>query len=341
MYGAGRGRNSRGERFRSFATRWLKDRERELRPRTTQTYDGMLRRHVLHTIGFVPLHRFDKRRIKELLDHLQEKGLGQTSRHHVFRLLHKMFSDAVAEELILKNPCEFKGPGRSHHRVQVLTEAQTRHVLAEAKRSNPRLYPLLLTAVSTALRQGELLGLTWENVDLERGTLSVVQALQRLPGAGWTLVPPKTDRSRRAVPLTLDVIAELRTLRLAQTKARLAYGLCPKDRDCKKADCRQWHDVGGFVFAQPNGKPGHGNNIVGRAFRGVLKRAGHPPMRLHVFGRHAYGSYLNRQGVDMATISSLVGHSSTAFTSAVYVHELPAAKREAAQIIGEVLGGAK
>lgn len=345
MYGCGRGRNFRGERFRAYADRWLQAKakghlgSKPLRPRTLDTYRLILARHVLPEVGFVPLDKFDSQRLRNFFDHLQEKGLGQTSRHHVYRLVKLVFSDAIAEEIILKSPVTFKGPGRKTHRVRVLSEEETRRILEEAKRSNPPLYRLLLVAASTGQRTGELLAAGWRDVDLEERMWTVEHTLQRLPGGGWVLAEPKTERGRRSIPLTPEVVTELRALKVAQAKARLASGICGKGEDCRKADCMKWHDVGGFVLSQANGKPGHANNIVHRAFRGVLKRAGLPPMRLHDFGRHAFASYLHRQGVSTATISALLGHSSTSFTLATYVSELEAEKWEAAETIGEVLRG--
>lgn len=192
----------------------------------------------------------------------------------------------------------------------------------------------------TGLRIGELLGLRWECIDLERGSALVVAAAQRQHRT-WTLADVKTERSRRAVPLPPAVVAELKALRKRQAEARLRSGaLCSIGAQCRDAQCRKWHDLD-LVFCQPNGKPLHALTISRKVFPRLVKRAGLPRIRLHVFGRHAFGSYLHRHGVDMATISSLLEHSNLETTMRVYVHELPAANVEAARIIGEVLAGQK
>ena len=149
--------------------------------------------------------------------------------------------------------------------MQVLDEEQMRLFLAEAKRSS-QYYRLYLTAALTGMRQGELLGLRWRDLDLTLGVASVQQTFYRLNGKGipeesrQLFKPPKTEKARRTVDLPAVLVEELRTLRGEQATLRKEFGLQYQDN--------------GLVFCQLNGKPLHAHNVVRRDFRQVLELRG-------------------------------------------------------------------
>lgn len=172
-------------------------------------------------------------------------------------------------------------------------------------------------AVTTGLRQGELLGLRWAEVDFEDGTLRVRQALQR-----GQFVEPKTARSRRSINLPERALGALRRQRALQAEQRLAAG-------------PDWRD-NGLVFASSIGTPLDGVNVTKR-FQALLARAGLPRMRFHDL-RHCAATLLIHAGVDMRVVMEVLGHSTIATTMNLYAHVLPAAKEAAAHRLDALLG---
>jgi integrase len=211
-------------------------------------------------------------------------------------------------------------PRRVNPEMQVLDEEQVRLFLAEARRSSPH-YALYLAAILTGMRQGELAGLRWRDVDLVLGVAAIQQTFYQM-GKQQFFKEPKTPRSRRNVTLPRALIEEIRRVREQQARYRELFGSEYQDHD--------------LIFCQPNGKPMRANNIVRRDFKGVLKRAGLPRIRFHDL-RHAHATLLLRQGVHPKVVQERLGHSTPAFTLQVYSHVLPGMQEEAAEALGQRL----
>lgn len=177
-------------------------------------------------------------------------------------------------------------------------------------------------ALATGLRQGELLGLCWSDVDLDGATLAVRHALQRVDGT-WNLAEPKTMRSRRTLALPAFVVAALCLRRALQGRDRLLAG----DR---------WH-VSDLVFTTSIGTPMDGCNVTHR-FRRRLAEAGLPRMTWHAL-RHGCASLLLARDAHPRVIMEQLGHCTIAVTMNAYAHVLPAALRHAADRMDNLIGG--
>jgi integrase len=206
--------------------------------------------------------------------------------------------------------------------MRVWDEEQARLFLAEARRSSPH-YPLYLTAVLTGMRQGELLGLRWQDVDLTLGVAHIRQTFCRIAGR-MMFKEPKSPRSRRAVALPELVVDALRDVRDAQRRAKNVMGDAYEDRD--------------LVFCQPNGKPLHGHNVARRDFRRIIARAKLPRIRFHDL-RHCHATLLLRYGTNPKIVQERLGHSAIGVTMDTYSHVLPGMQAEAAQVVAERLLG--
>lgn len=183
-----------------------------------------------------------------------------------------------------------------------------------------RLEVLVLTALGTGARQGELLALTWSDLNLETGTLSIRRTLEV---GSRQLAETKTDRSRRTLHLPLTVQAALRRHQREQAVER--------DR------AKVW-DARGFVFATRNGAPLDSRNVT-KEFQAVLARAGLPSQRFHDL-RHAYATLLLEAGADLYEVSRGLGHASISTTANVYGHLTDAMRQRVAERMDAVLGGA-
>jgi len=176
-----------------------------------------------------------------------------------------------------------------------------------------RLEALYLLALTTGLRQGELLGLRWSDVDFDVGEARVGQAVQRY-GGKLHFVPPKTAKSRRSVTLTLMAIEALRAHKARQAQDRLLAG-------------SRWQEFG-LVFPSAVGTPMEPRNAT-RAFKAFPWRSKLPEMRFHDL-RHAFATLLLAQGASPRVVMEMLGHSQISLTMNTYSHVIPALQHEAA-----------
>ncbi len=321
-------------RLGDYLERWLKDYAASaVRVTTFDGYRMICRRHLAPALGHVPLNALSAVAIQGYLTgKLQGKKDAQgkwvekplsssTVRRHV-GVLHRALHNAVRWGLLPANPCDRVDPPRPERfEPRVWDEEQALLFLGEAKRSSCH-YCLYLAAVTTGMRQGELLGLRWQDVDLTLGRATVKQTLYRLGGSKKDgqvsqvlFGEPKSAKSRRTIPLLPILVEELHRLKAEQDENRRLLGT-------------DYHDHG-LVFCQANGAPLHAHNICRRDFRRVIKRAKLPRIRFHDL-RHSHATDLLAHGELPKLVSERLGHSSVAFTMQVYSHVLPGMQEQAA-----------
>ena len=196
--------------------------------------------------------------------------------------------------------------------------AEQCRMLIDGTREDP-MHAFYVLALSTGMREAEMLGLTWAAVDFERRTVSVTDTLQRVDGE-WKLLPPKTERSRRTIDIPEPTVAALRAHRSAQRKARAAVGQLGPD---------------GLVFTTPTGRPIHGSNLL-PPFRATLARLGLPRITIHDL-RHSAATWLFALGVPLPVIADRLGHSTIRVTADLYRHRVPALSRDASDRLGEAM----
>lgn len=167
------------------------------------------------------------------------------------------------------------------------------------------------TELATGLRRGELLGLKWEDIDLQRGTIRVQRQVARINGE-IVEAPLKTKNVYRTVPVSADTVAVL-------------------EQQKKKAGNSEW------VFPSPSGGPISPDSVLNMLHQ-VLKRAGLPKIRFHDC-RHTTATLALQNGVDVKTVSGMLGHYSAGFTLDTYAHVTTQAQREAANTMGSILQG--
>ncbi len=186
----------------------------------------------------------------------------------------------------------------------MLDPAQAKALLEAAK--GDRLEALYVLAVSAGLREGELLGLRWEDVDLDRGIVRVRRQLTRTRD-GLLFTAPKRGKSR-GVRITQGAVGALSDHRRRQNEDRLRLGTL-------------WQD-GGLVFTSTVGTPVGIGNLTYRSFRPLLERAGLPRIRVHDL-RHTAATLLLGKGVHPKIVQEMLGHSTIAQTMDTYSHVLP------------------
>ena len=170
----------------------------------------------------VALHRLGPEHLQPLYADRLEYGLSGTSVRHLHGVLRRALKDAVRWGFAVRNVADLvTPPSRNRREMQTLSPEQVRTFLDAA--TGDRLEALYVVAVTTGMRQGELLGLRWSVVDLEASTLQVTGSLQRTPD-GLAVVAPKTDSSRRRVTLPRRAVEALRRHRVRQAEERLRLG---------------------------------------------------------------------------------------------------------------------
>ncbi|MDF4251409.1 site-specific integrase [Streptomyces sp. WMMB303] len=238
-------------------------------------------------------------------------------------LLRSALQHAVREDEIPRNVAKNVELGMGTMReIEPLTAAEGRQLLAAARGN--RLCAAYELAVRLGLRRGELLGLRWEDVDLDKGVLTVRQTLQRV-GGDLVIVPPKTQKSARRIPLPPECITALRAQRTQQlTDKRLAGD--------------KWRENGsGLIFTTKFGTPIEPRNL-NRSFQALTTRAGVRKVRFHDL-RHTCASLLHEQGASARTIMQVLGHSSIRVTMDIYTFVRLDEQRDAIGRLGDALSG--
>lgn len=205
-------------------------------------------------------------------------------------------------------------------RFRPLTAAEARQLLQTA--SGDRLHSLYELALRTGLRKGELLGIHWEDLDLDAGTASIHRSLQRTRTGGLTTLHTKTRASERRIALPTECVHSLKNHWDRQQEERRAVGT-------------RWSDSG-LVFTTPTSGPLDPANLT-RRFGRLLNRAGLRRIRFHDL-RHSTATLLLEQGVDLVVIKELLGHAHIGVTAGVYAHVRLRLQRQAIDTLGNVLG---
>jgi integrase len=303
-----------------FLDRWLADVVRAtVRPKTHHSYSQLVRLHIKPTLGQYQLAKLTPQHVQAMLTAKSASGLSPRTVQYIRAVLRRALGQALKWGLVGRNVATLVDPPRSVIRpVAPLSAKQARAFIAATKED--RLGPLFTVAITTGLRQGELFGLRWQDVDLASGTLRVRHAMQRIDGKP-TLVEPKTDKSRRTASLAASAVDALKAQRIRQLEERLLAG-------------ERWHDWG-LVFTSSIGTPLEPSNVSGRLHK-HLADAGLPRQRFHDL-RHCCASLLLSQHIPPRVVMDVLGHSQISLTMNTYSHVMPAMLRDAANALDAAL----
>lgn len=295
-----------------YLERWLEDSVRDnVTHRTESNYRLMVRGHIVPAFGTVKLARLTPVRLQGLYRRLQDEDKHATARY-VHATLHRALGQALRWGIVDRNPAELVTPPlQRKSEVAALTRDEAERLLREARESGDRLEALYVLAIHTGMRQGEMLGLRWTDIDLsgDAPSLRVARQLQRSrEGGGLVFTQTKTKKGRY-VSLGPTVVAALRRHWAYQTQEKLHAGALYEDQ--------------GLVFASEIGTPLEASNMVRRSFKPLLRRAGLPRIRFQDL-RHTCATLLLISGVHPKFVQELLGHSSISVTLDIYSHMLPA-----------------
>ena len=305
-----------------FLRRWLDEVAKPtIRASTYASYNDIIRLHLIPGLGRIALAKLSPDEVQAFLNAKLASGLSPRRVQYLHAVLRRALVTAERWGMASRNVAKLvDSPRVAHHEIRPLTAAQARQLLDASV--DDRWLGLYVTALGTGLRQGELLALRWDDIDLDGRRLEVRHTLARVGGV-LTLLEPKTERSRRIVVLPELVVNALRAHRTRQRMERLVAG-------------SRWVDSG-HVFATTVGSPQDAAAVT-RAFKRALARAGLPESRFHDL-RHAAATFLLGRGFTLEDVKNLLGHSSIVLTSNTYGHVLEQRQRQVARGMDAVLGG--
>ncbi|HEY8602181.1 MAG TPA: site-specific integrase [Thermomicrobiales bacterium] len=309
-----------------FLERWLRDViEPNKAPSTYRTYAGLVRLHLIPTLGKLQLSKVTPQHVQALI---RAKSAGDLAEkpctiQRLRDVLRNALNQALRWGLVTRNAAALVGPTRYQRpEVQPFTPEEARAFLVAV--SGDRLEALYTVALALGLRQGEALGLHWGDIDFSSGSIRVQRQLQRVKSV-LTFRELKTARSRRTLPLPASLAATLKSHRMRQLEERLLLGA-------------RWGDSD-LVFTSTVGTPLDSRSVL-RRFQDIVQRAGLPHQRFHDL-RHACASLLLAQGVPPRVVMETLGHSQISLTMNTYAHVMPVMQRDAADLMDTFLMGSK
>ncbi|GGS07399.1 site-specific integrase [Streptomyces nojiriensis] len=331
----------------AYLTYWLENiAVHQLRENTHTRYTAVARLYLIPGLGRKKLAKLTAKDVRTWLNQLRttcqccsrsidgqrdeprccaigaccSKRLSPLTLAYIHSVLKSALEHAVREEEIPRNVARNVRTGTPRpRRFEPLTADEARQLLTSPQ--SHRLHALFELALHTGLRKGELLGLHWEDLDLDAGTAVIRRTLQRTSVGGLTTLPTKTRASERRIALPARCLRSLKHHHEQQQREREAAGTA-------------WqHSI--HVFTTAQGRPIDPTNLT-RAFTTLLRRAGLRRIRFHDL-RHSTATLLLEQGVELVVIKELLGHAHIGVTATVYAHVRLRLQRDAIDLLGRAL----
>ena len=307
---------------RQFLDTWLIESVKStVRPRTFQSYSELVRVHLGPGLGRIPLSKLSPDDVQKLINRKLASGLSPRRVQYIHAVLRRALGQAEKWGRVQRNVAKLVDTPRVQKvEIKPFSPEEARRFLQAIK--GDRNETLYILAIAVGLRQGEILGLSWPDIELEECQITVRNTLQKIDGV-YQLVEPKSVKSRRTLALPEIVIEALWVHRGNQIADQLKAGT-------------RWQETD-LVFTSGNGTPINRHNLT-RDFQALLKRAGLPKQRFHDL-RHTAASLLLAQNVQPRDLMEILGHSQISLTMNTYSHVMPSALREAATRMDSILAG--
>jgi integrase len=274
-----------------------------MKRRSFETCHDITRLHLLPSFGSLKLKNLTRDNVQELYSRKRNGGLSAASVHRIHNVLSSALNHAVKWRLIEHNVCKDVSPPRvPSPEIRPFSKEEAKRFLTAAE--SDRHHALYVLGVTSGARWGELNGLFWADLHLDRRVMHIQRSLIRGYGE-YSIEEPKTKGSRRSVVLTKLAVAALERHRERQ----VAEGL-PVDNDA-------------LVFTNTVGKPIYQSNFIRRSFKPLLKRAGLPDTNWHAATRHSCTCILLLEGVNPKSVAMQMGWSSVAFMLENYAKFMP------------------
>lgn len=302
-----------------FLDEWLIVKKTSIRPNTYLQYSQIVHQHINPTLGEIKLRDLKPHQVQNLYTKKLADGISPRTTRLIHSVLHNALNHALKIGLVVRNVSDMTTlPKVPRKEMKTLDDYQVLQLLQAAEGTRMRV--LFRIAVTTGLRQGEILGLKWSDLDWQTGRLQIQRQVQRRKGEGLVFCEPKSASGRRVVSLGEKTIAILREHREKQYKERVQAG-----------DKWQENDL---IFPTPIGTPQDCANVL-KAYKRCLEKAGLPDLRFHDL-RHTAATLMLQQEINPKVVQERLGHSDISLTLNTYSHVLPSMQEEAAEKMDEL-----
>jgi integrase len=318
--GANNSQNNSKMNLESYLSTWLEEEHKHLIAHSTfKRYRSLAKFHINPSIGKIELRKLTASHINQMLTNMRESGQSPRSQQQARALLSVALQEAERKDYIVLNPVKkVRNPQLKRIEIDPLTLTDVKRLLSTFE--GTYMCARLHTALICGLRQGEALGLTWDDVDFGNRTLSIRKQIQIIDGT-QVFTGLKTDKSRRLIALTDETVVAFKAHR----------GLIER----LKLRCLGNWVESNLVF--PNELGSFRSPTVDYSeWKKALKLCGIAPKRLHD-ARHTAATLMYSQGVGIETISRALGHSTSAITSKLYVHNSVEPQKAAAEVMNQLL----
>lgn len=285
-----------------------------VKPRTVDLYKGVVKSRLKPGIGALRLEVLTPHAVQSYYNGLSKEGLAPKTVKNIHGILHKALQQAVSNSYIRTNPADSCIlPRAVRKELKPMDEDMITAFLKIVK--GHQYEELFKVTLFTGMREGEVLGLMWDCVDLTKGTVTIDKQLQMIRGSKgqYQIVPTKNSKGR-TISIAPFVVDTLRRVKHQQLENRLRYG-------------ESWEDSG-FVFTNELGHHLSASTVY-KSFKKVMQDIGSPETRFHDL-RHSYAVASIRSGDDIKTVQENLGHATAAFTLDVYGHVTEQMKKDSA-----------
>ncbi len=285
-----------------------------VKPRTVDLYKGVVKSRLKPGIGALRLEVLTPHAVQSYYNGLSKEGLAPKTVKNIHGILHKALQQAVSNSYIRTNPADSCIlPRAVRKELKPMDEDMITAFLKIVK--GHQYEELFKVTLFTGMREGEVLGLMWDCVDLTKGTVTIDKQLQMIRGSKgqYQIVPTKNSKGR-TISIAPFVVDTLRRVKHQQLENRLRYG-------------ESWEDSG-FVFTNELGYHLSASTVY-KSFKKVMQDIGSPETRFHDL-RHSYAVASIRSGDDIKTVQENLGHATAAFTLDVYGHVTEKMKKDSA-----------
>ena len=303
-----------------YMREWMEAHKLRIRPKTAFQYNQIVEQHIIPFLGKIKLKELRPDHIQSLYSSKLKDGGSERTVLMIHAVIHRALEQALKWGLVGRNVADaVTRPRFKKKEMKTLDDNQARSFLSSLK--GTRYDAFFWVAITTGLRQGELLGLKWADVDWRNRCIHVQRQVQRLSHGGLSFVPPKSASGNRTIVLGNAVLDKLREHMEYQDTEKSFAG-------------KDWQEFD-LIFPSDVGTPSDHRNVY-RAFKILLKKAGMPDIRFHDL-RHTAATLLLQQGVNPKVVQERLGHSDVTLTLNTYSHVMPSMQDDAAEKLDQLL----
>jgi len=302
-----------------FLEEWLVVAKTSIRPNTFSDYSSIIRNHINPSLGSTKLKDLTPNQLQSLYTVKMKNGTSARTTIMIHAVIHRALQHALKLGLVTRNIADsVTRPKLPKHEMKILDQIQSYRLIQASKDTKYQL--LYYVAINTGLRQGELFGLKWSDINWQYGKLHIQRQVQRRKG-GLEFCEPKSESGRRVISIGGATLKKLQEHYNSQLKEIIQVG-------------EKWKNLD-LIFCTPFGTPLEPSNVL-KSLKKCLREAGLPDIRFHDL-RHTAATLMLLAGINPKVVQERLGHSDISLTLNTYSHVLPSLQEEAAAIMDDLL----